>query len=176
MSVPSAGAGRVADRGASLCPSAQPDMAGCVAFGVVGGTAEEPRVSYLRQPLPVVPELLALAEPVEATEVFRFAAPCAEDACQHYANEQCTLGAKIAQLVDGVSFGLPACRIRPRCRWWREQGGDACRRCPMIVTRAYAPRATLRDAATPIPHRTSEHCTTSHVAGASVFHPSGDPG
>jgi len=52
-------------------------LEGAVAFGVAGGTAAEPPVSYLKEPLPVTPELLELAEPVEPTEVFHFAAPCA---------------------------------------------------------------------------------------------------
>ena len=38
-----------------FCPSAQPSMEGAVVFGVVGGTASEPRVGYLTQPLPVTP-------------------------------------------------------------------------------------------------------------------------
>lgn len=156
MSRAAPGAGQDANTRVMLCPSAQPEMAGSVAFGIVAGTAEEPRLSYLRQPLPVVPSLLTLAEPVEPTEVFRFAAPCAEAACQHYADEQCTLGAKIAQLVEGVTLGLPACRIRPRCRWWHEQGGDACRRCPAVVTRAYTPNHALRTAAAPVAQRSSE--------------------
>src|ERR1700692_4298654 len=61
----------------TLCPSAQPDMNGCVAFGVVGGKIEEPRLIYLCEPQIVTDELLDLAMPVPSTEVFRFAAPCA---------------------------------------------------------------------------------------------------
>ena len=86
-----AAAGSAADR-PKLCPSAQPDMEGAVAFGVVGGTAEEPVVSYLREPLPVTPELLQLARPVRPTEVFRFAAPCAEGGCRHFDGESCQDG------------------------------------------------------------------------------------
>lgn len=132
-----------------LCPSAQPDQADAVLFGVVGGTAPSPRVAYLRRPLPVLPELLALAEPVAPTEVFRFAAPCAEDACQHFADHQCSLAAKIVRLVEGTDYGVPACRIRPRCRWWNQEGPAACHRCPAVVTQAYAPSAAVRAAADP---------------------------
>jgi hypothetical protein len=68
-----------------LCPSAQPDMKACRVLGMVGGTAERPELAYLSQPLPVTEELLRLAGPVKATEVFRFAAHCEEKACRHFA-------------------------------------------------------------------------------------------
>jgi hypothetical protein len=141
-----------------LCPSAQPDMDDAVAFGVIGGSADAPRVQYLRRPLPVVPELLALADPVEATEVFRFAAPCAESACQHYQDHRCQLASRVTALIEGSSFGVPRCGIRPRCRWWREQGVAACHRCPVIVTKRYAASPLMRDAAGPVP--------TPHAEGA----------
>jgi hypothetical protein len=138
-----------------LCPSAQPDQPGAMAIGVIGGTATEPRVTYLRSPLPVVQALLDLASPVEPTEVFRFAAPCAQSACQHFANEECSLVTKITRLVNGTDYGVPPCRIRPRCRWWNQEGVSACRRCPLIVTRAYGAGADIREAADPLVNASS---------------------
>ena len=143
-----AAAGSAADR-PKLCPSAQPDMEGAVAFGVVGGTAEEPAVSYLRDPLPVTPELLQLARPVRPTEVFRFAAPCAEGGCRHFDGESCQLGRKLAENVPSDRRELPACRLRPRCRWWHERGRAACFRCPLVVTTHYGAGEALREAADP---------------------------
>jgi hypothetical protein len=139
-----------ADAKPKLCPSAQPDMDGAVAFGIVEGTAEEPRVTYLRNPLPVTDELLELAKPVEPTEVFRFAAPCAESGCQHFDGASCQLGRKVAENVPVTIAGrLPACRIRPSCRWFAERGPAACARCPLIVTTDYRPTEALRQAADP---------------------------
>jgi hypothetical protein len=60
------------------CPSAQPDWKGSVAIGLVGGTANEPRMAHLSKPLIVNDQLLTLSGPVSPTEVFRFAAPWAE--------------------------------------------------------------------------------------------------
>jgi hypothetical protein len=38
-----------------------------------------------------------------------------------------------------VVDALPACAIRPACRWWQQEGKAACQRCPQVVTQAYAP-------------------------------------
>ena len=134
---------------APLCPSAQPEMEGCVLFGVVGGTVEEPRVGYLEEPRPVTPELLSLSGPVKPTEVFRFAAPCAEGACRHFDGSDCRLVTKIVARTPAVVGILPACRLRLRCRWWLQEGGAACTRCPIIVTENYQPSTELRQAADP---------------------------
>ena len=132
-----------------LCPSAQPDMAGAIAFGVIGGTAEEPVASYLKETIPVTPELLQLARPVKPTEVFRFAAPCAESGCQHYSGDSCQLAEKISTDVPTSLQKLPACKIRGSCRWWAEQGRAACFRCPLVVTEHYSAGPDMRAAADP---------------------------
>ncbi len=58
-----------------LCPSARPDMANSELFAVVSGSVGAPMAGYLTKTLPVTPDLLSMAGPVEPTEVFRFAAP-----------------------------------------------------------------------------------------------------
>jgi hypothetical protein len=137
-----------------LCPSARPEWDDAMAIGVVGGTAEKPRVRPLQRPLPVTRDLLALANPVEPTEVFRFAATCQCDLCDHYADASCTLAAKVARMVPPAGADLPACDIRPRCRWFRQEGREACLRCPLIVTNEPNPSPLIRlvaDPATPVP-------------------------
>jgi hypothetical protein len=133
----------------SLCPSAQPHMADAMVFGVVGGTPERPRTGYLMSAAEVSDELLALAGPVEPTEVFRFAAPCARGGCQHFYGSSCRLAGKVVAMLPTVTEEAPPCRIRPRCQWWRQEGVAACRRCPQIVTQDYTASRVLRDAADP---------------------------
>jgi hypothetical protein len=133
----------------ALCPSAQPDMEESQVLGVVGGSVAAPKVAYLSDTLPVTPDVLRLAEPVDPTEVFRFAARCAETACQHYAEGRCQLAQRIVQLVPSTLADLPPCRIRPRCRWWQEQGAEACLRCPFVVTLDYRAGEVLQEAAGP---------------------------
>jgi len=122
-----------------LCPSAQPGMAESKVFGVVTGSVERPYVTYLAEPLEVSDDVLALAQPVDPMLVFRFAAPCASDQCQHFVGERCQLAARVVVNLEEAVEGLPPCRIRVQCRWWRQEGGAACRRCPQVVTKMTYP-------------------------------------
>jgi hypothetical protein len=133
----------------SSCPSARPEMEGSVVFGVVGGTAGEPRLGYLEKPLPVTDEILALSGPVPPTEIFRFAAPCAGHSCQHFDGARCTLVQRIVGLLPVVGDDLPPCRLRPTCLWWKQEGKPACLRCPQVVSQSYEPTEELQRAATP---------------------------
>jgi hypothetical protein len=133
--------------GASVCPSAQPEWQGAIAFGIVGGTVSEPRVQYIDQAQPVTDELLALAAPVSPPEVFRFAAPCLNAGCAHFQSDRCTLVSRVVKLLPQVVDSLPRCAIRAACRWWRQEGTAACRRCPQVVTDNYIPSQEMRAAA-----------------------------
>jgi hypothetical protein len=132
-----------------LCPSAPPEMDRSVVFGVVGGTVEEPRLAYLKEPQPVTDDVLALSGPVEPTEIFRFAAPCAGSACSHFDGVHCRLAKRVTQLLPAAVEKLPPCRLRPKCRWWQQEGKDACLRCPMVVTNVKRPSVRLRQVAEP---------------------------
>jgi hypothetical protein len=119
------------------CPSAHPAMPGSRILGVVLGSVESPRVTFLEEPVPTSTALLALAEPVAPTEVFRFAAPCAARACQHFDGARCRLATRIVERLPVAVDALPDCAIRPDCRWWRQEGEAACRRCPLVVTESH---------------------------------------
>lgn len=130
-----------------LCPSAQPEMEGSRVIGVVGGTTEAPELSYLNESLPVTDELLRLAGHLKPTEVFRFGAHCEEKACRHFDGSRCNLATRIVQILPVVTEALPACLIRPSCRWYQQEGKAACMRCPQIVTQTYEPSDEMRRAA-----------------------------
>ena len=137
------------DPGAPLCPSAQPEMQGSLIFGVIGGSIEQPRVGYLAVPRPVGGEPLIATLPVHPTEVFRIAAPCAGTACRHFDGANCRLVTRTVQLLPAASSDMPPCAIRANCRWWLQEGKQACLRCPQIVTRMYEPTEAERLAAAP---------------------------
>ena len=131
------------------CPSARPESAEGVVFGVISGTGTAPRVGYLSELLPVVPTVLALAGPAAPGEVFRIGAPCIASACQHFNGERCQLAARIVEGLQEVVSGLPPCHLRPTCLWWRQEGIAACRRCPQIVSQSVQPSDELQRAANP---------------------------
>jgi len=130
-----------------LCPSAPQEWHGATIFGVVLGTPEAPRVGYLEKPQPASEELLGLAGGVPTTQVMRISAPCAAERCANFISGRCGLIDHIVEVFNPVAEALPPCRIRANCRWWAQHGREACRRCPQIVTDAYAsrvPEITIR--------------------------------
>ena len=120
---------------ALLCPSVTTIGPESRVFGVLTrSVTEELQVAYLSETLPATAELLAVAAPAEPTEVFRAAAPCAQGACQHFDGARCRLAAKITAMLDPVVSGLPHCAIRRTCLWFRQEGREACLRCPQVAT------------------------------------------
>lgn len=130
-----------------LCPSAQPEIGSSVIFGVIQGTPTEPRLVHLTEPQPTTPEILDLATPVKPTEVFRFAAPCAEFACRHFDGNKCQLAGRVVKFIPPVAAPLPPCQIRRNCRWWHQEGQAACMRCPLIVTESETQSEAMIEAA-----------------------------
>jgi hypothetical protein len=118
-------------------------MEGAMVFGIVGGTPEAPAVAYLSEPQPVTPEVMALTQPVAPT-------PCAEHKCLHFDGSSCRLIKRIVGALPTVEEKLPPCRLRPTCRWWAQEGMQACLRCPQIVTADYRSSEPLRLVATPV--------------------------
>jgi hypothetical protein len=129
------GAGRGGIPAAPLaCPSANPDWDDVQLLGVVLGTPEAPE-TWFTGVRPVEPEMIEAAKPARPAEVFRFTARCREGACAQFEGGRCRVGAAVAAHLDPMDTqALPRCGIRGQCRWWREQGAEACRRCPTVVT------------------------------------------
>jgi hypothetical protein len=115
------------------CPSSQPDRKGSRIFGVMKGPAEERRVGYLSQTLAPDQDVFDVFRAEQPTELFRIAAPCANSGCKHF-DGACTLAQRIVAMLPPVVDNLPACQIRSTCRWYVQEGGDACLRCPQVAT------------------------------------------
>ena len=130
----------------TLCPSSQPDN-DAVAFGVIEGTVESPRVAYLERSQPV--EEIVQPSAVKPTEMLRIASSCQEKGCLHFDGSNCRLAAKIVEQLPTVTETLPACQIRSSCRWWQQEGKSACLRCPQVVTENYYSSPLLERVADP---------------------------
>lgn len=122
---------------AKLCPSAQPGMEQCRILGVVQRDGPTPMLQYLNEHVPATDEVLAMAAPLKPTEVFRLAATCAEHKCPHFDGADCQLATRIVQILPAAVTTLPPCIIRQECRWYSQEGGAACRRCPEVTTVNY---------------------------------------
>ena len=124
------------DAPARMCPST-PVANATVFLGMIstGG-----RVAYVTPAVPVSAEDIAdLASAPDQTleSQYRFAGPCVESGCGQWSGSHCRLGERLASRHEEVPAdlsGLPKCAIRPRCRWYAEQGGDACSVCQFVVT------------------------------------------
>ena len=127
-------------------------------IGVVTGTPGAPRVMPTEAPLEVTEEILSLAGPVSPSEVFRFASSCRGSACTHFRGGACQLAVRSVAILEEVTGELPKCAIRPRCRWFRQEGPAICRRCPQIVTDQYRPSDEMLRVVygedPPLPHST----------------------
>jgi hypothetical protein len=128
-----------------LCPSAQPGMDNCRVLGVVQHDGPAPRLVYLTEILPASDDVLALSAPLKPTEVYRLAATCAENKCPHFDGADCQLATRVVQILPAVVDALPPCTIRKDCRWYFQEGGAACRRCPEITTVSYDLSAMTRE-------------------------------
>jgi hypothetical protein len=119
-------------------------------FGVVAGSSDAPRIAYLEHDAVVDEGVLAALGDVAPTEVFRYAAKCEERRCSHFDGAHCTLAARIRSMLKPVVDALPPCTVRASCRWYAEQGGEICFRCPQLVTlNVGGGSEPLRAAATP---------------------------
>jgi hypothetical protein len=118
-----------------LCPSVTTIGPDAKVFGVqTGSTDSGLQVGYLTESVPATPELLAAAAPAKPTEVFRAASPCIERGCRHFDGADCQLAKRVATMFDPAVGSLPRCAIRPQCRWFRQEGKEACLRCPQVAT------------------------------------------
>jgi hypothetical protein len=116
------------------CPSAQPDAEEARIIGIVEGTAEKPQVAYLQKGVAVSAEMSVPPPGISATRIFRFSGKCVGSACGQFGDGQCQLGKTITQMLAPTVDELPACTIRATCRWFAENGRDACLRCPQVMT------------------------------------------
>jgi hypothetical protein len=116
------------------CPSAQPDMEGARPFGIISGTPTETRVAFFKKATLESFNWREQFGTKDATRILRFGARCDEDRCGHFDGHRCGLGGRVKNDLPAVVDALPPCLIRPKCRWYAEQGSEVCLRCPQVVT------------------------------------------
>ncbi|MFC4160507.1 hypothetical protein [Chitinimonas lacunae] len=133
----------------AMCPSAPWQSEGAQIIGIVGGSADAPEVTYLKEAVSPTAELVERLGDVAPEEVFRVAAPCAKSSCMHHDGHHCSLVTRIVEAVPVVFDRLAPCAIRATCVWWAQEGREACKRCPQVVTHNHRANELMTQAAQP---------------------------
>lgn len=126
------------DEEEATCPSSQ-CKEGSLLLGIVQADG---RMGFLGVPLEVDTSFVERAHAGRSPERrFRFASPCLECGCQQWTGSRCrVIDDVIDEVADTGSSDLPRCGIRGSCRWFRQQGVDACRVCPIVITDTLSPQ------------------------------------
>ena len=118
-----------------LCPSA-PAKKKAILLGVV---QPDSSVAFIKDRIEVTEEFLDVAaKDTEPETRFRFSSPCIGSACKQWADGGCSLPERLDELIptsNETDAPLPNCSIRDQCRWFDQRGAEACRVCPLVVTR-----------------------------------------
>jgi hypothetical protein len=117
-----------------MCPSAT-----CDDGALLLGRIDENRVvAFATKPVRLdAGTASALRQVGRPERAFRFSAPCAQSGCAQWAQGRCgVIDAVLRTPQAAVSLPptLPACLIRPDCRWFVQRGAEACAMCRYVVT------------------------------------------
>jgi len=123
----------VARREVTWCPSGLADRPESVVLGV--RSVEDGGVAYLAEPVPAADVVDMVPAGIEPRRILRFASFC-ESECLHRSGNACGLVDRITAVPvpEAPGASAPRCHLRARCKWWRQRGLDACRRCPAVTT------------------------------------------
>nr|WP_294851663.1 hypothetical protein [uncultured Sphingomonas sp.] len=133
------------------CPSAPASNPENKVFGVVLGDVETPRVGYLAKGIDLPDREKLVDRGIDPGHAFRFTGKCANTGCGQFKNGGCRLGKDIVKMLEPVVDVAPACTIRSTCRWFAENGVEACLRCPQVTTRVMPKSADLYEVANMVP-------------------------
>lgn len=116
-----------------LCPS-YVSKPGAKLFGIQNS---EGKIDYLQETITIDQTFVDTSRQGRpAEERFRFAGKCIEKGCHQWNDSahQCGLVSAIIERMNSPLANAPQhCPIRNRCRWYAQQGMEACANCNDIV-------------------------------------------
>jgi hypothetical protein len=104
---------------------------------LIGIVMPDGNVAFTGAKLTVNDEFIESAKKGRSPEArFRFADKCVQGSCKQWTGTRCgVIDHAIAALsTPALSPDLPRCKIRAQCRWYKQDGKEACAVCPLIVT------------------------------------------
>lgn len=91
-------------------------------------------VNILPKLLPVSNEFLQLANKGNMMlKDFRFTNKCIESGCNKWNGKKCGLVDKLIEKIETQASKIPICAIRQSCRWYSQNGFDACKICEKVT-------------------------------------------
>lgn len=105
---------------------------------LLGVRQDDGTVAILPEPIQIDEHFIALANNGDsnATQHFRFTNKCVESGCSQWNGKACGVIENLVTHLDAlpVRSELPACAIRTNCRWYQQQGANACKVCIFVIT------------------------------------------
>lgn len=106
--------------------------------GLLGVRQEDGTIAILPQVLPVDETFIQIGQmdPVPLEQRFRFTNACIEKGCKQWNGKSCGVAKRVVRHMEKVntSNDLPPCGIRSSCRWYAQEGNNACKICSFVVT------------------------------------------
>lgn len=116
-----------------LCPSSR-----CAEDSLlIGIVRADGTVSFVGKPVKVDETFVTEAHRGRTPESrFRFAQPCKQKGCRQWTGQACGIVQSLVRegCTESRSEALPECGIRDSCRWFAEEGAEACRLCDLVIT------------------------------------------
>ncbi|MBK7359176.1 MAG: hypothetical protein IPI45_06280 [Saprospiraceae bacterium] len=116
-----------------LCPSSRAQTGA----RLLGIRQEDGSMAILPEPLKIDNSFIDISHQLApAEQQFRFTNKCVESGCKQWTGARCGVADKLIQACSSIQLAntLPECGIRPQCRWYKQNGDEACKICPLVIT------------------------------------------
>jgi len=121
-----------------LCPS----YTASEGESVIGQCSEVGDIKMFARPLSLTEGARSVLAQRDAASSMRFTGKCFEAKCGHW-DDGCDLGRRLANSVRTEDSVLRLCPIRVSCRWFSENGANACQACRFVTHSGFVSRETL---------------------------------
>lgn len=103
---------------------------------LLGKVKADGTISFLQNKMHLdVAAVLAFKEAGKPEQHFRFSSPCAQSGCNQWSHGNCGVIKKVLNAFgNDLPPDAPACLIRSTCRWFHQEGVQACYACQFIIT------------------------------------------
>ena len=99
---------------------------------VIGQRKEDGTIQFTKNLISAGPEVMDHVRLVGDDYAYRFGGSCVQDACAHW-TYGCDLGATITKVaIEKKLEPRDPCAFKTLCRWFAENGADACAGCAYI--------------------------------------------